>query len=99
MIHKKNMKKVTRGKIRELGATPWLPLRLKETVPDPDPGPGPQNQLRGSINIPLVPTGHGGGSFFGQKTQEHVKTIKNIVWRSKTTFFVKMCLNKKICFS
>ena len=48
MGHKKNMKKVTPGKIREVGLDPWLPLRLKNPVPDPDPGPGPQNQPRGS---------------------------------------------------
>ena len=62
MGHKKKHEKGSRGEIRgDLRATPWLPLRLKNPVPDPDPGPGPQNQPRGSINTPLVPTGHGGG--------------------------------------
>ena len=36
-------------------------------------------------------------SFFGQEAHEHVKTIKNIVWRTNMTFFIKIHL-KKVCF-
>ena len=36
-------------------------------------------------------------SFFGQETQEHVETIKNAVWGSKTIFFLKHAL-KRVCF-
>ena len=40
---KKSENKVKRGHAR---ASLWLPLRLKNPVPDPDPGSGPQNQPR-----------------------------------------------------
>ena len=44
----KKYKIKSRGLMRRFGL--WLPLRLKNPVPDTDtePGPGPQNQPRGS---------------------------------------------------
>ena len=40
-------------------------------------------------------------SFFGKETHDHVKTIRNVVWRPKMEFFIKMHLNKcmfSLCF-
>ena len=33
--------------------------------------------------------------YFGQKSEEHIKTITNIIWSSKTTIFDKDALRKK----
>ena len=40
-------------------------------------------------------------AYFGQKSEEHVQTFKNIIWRSRTTVFDKhvLCKKKVLAFS